>query len=93
MASVSRELILPVLVLVLYDFGYVARITRASMVEVMTSRTYALPCRRADRIGGSFVSTARRADHARDGLLLHVNCHGLCHRRRVLLRLQGVSVR
>ncbi|MCZ6559028.1 MAG: ABC transporter permease [SAR324 cluster bacterium] len=32
-----RELILPVGVLVLYDFGYVSRITRASMVEVMTS--------------------------------------------------------
>jgi peptide/nickel transport system permease protein len=32
-----KELILPVLVLVLYDFGYVARITRASMVEVMTA--------------------------------------------------------
>ncbi|MCZ6628787.1 MAG: ABC transporter permease [SAR324 cluster bacterium] len=32
-----RELILPVGVLVLYDFGYVTRITRASMVEVMTS--------------------------------------------------------
>lgn len=32
------ELVLPVLVLVLYDFGYVARMTRASMVEVMTSQ-------------------------------------------------------
>jgi peptide/nickel transport system permease protein len=32
------ELILPVTVLVLYDFGYVARMTRASMVEVMTSQ-------------------------------------------------------
>ncbi|MDX6751676.1 ABC transporter permease [Geminicoccaceae bacterium 1502E] len=31
------ELVLPVLVLVLYDFGYVARMTRASMAEVMTS--------------------------------------------------------
>jgi peptide/nickel transport system permease protein len=31
------ELFLPVLVLVLYDFGYVARMTRASMAEVMTS--------------------------------------------------------
>ncbi len=30
------ELILPVMVLVLYDFGYVARMTRASMAEVMT---------------------------------------------------------
>lgn len=30
-----RELVLPVLVLVLFDLGYVARITRASMVEVM----------------------------------------------------------
>ncbi|MFQ6022852.1 MAG: ABC transporter permease [Acidiferrobacterales bacterium] len=32
-----RELILPVMVLVLYDFGYVARMTRASMAEVMTT--------------------------------------------------------
>ena len=32
-----KELILPVLVLVLYDFGYVARMTRASMAEVMTT--------------------------------------------------------
>jgi peptide/nickel transport system permease protein len=32
------ELILPVMVLVLYDFGYVARMTRASMAEVMTSQ-------------------------------------------------------
>ncbi len=29
------ELILPVMVLVLYDFGYIARMTRASMAEVM----------------------------------------------------------
>lgn len=32
-----REMILPVMVLVLYDFGYVARMTRASMAEVMQS--------------------------------------------------------
>jgi len=32
-----RELIMPVAVLVLYDFGYVARMTRASMAEVMTT--------------------------------------------------------
>ncbi len=32
------ELILPVMTLVLYDFGYVARMTRASMAEVMTSQ-------------------------------------------------------
>ena len=31
-----RQLVLPVLVLFLYDFGYVARMTRASMAEVMT---------------------------------------------------------
>ena len=31
------ELILPVTVLVIYDFGYVARMTRASMAEVMTT--------------------------------------------------------
>ena len=31
------ELVLPVSVLVLYDLGYVARMTRASMVEVMTA--------------------------------------------------------
>ncbi|MEL6227970.1 MAG: ABC transporter permease, partial [Pseudomonadota bacterium] len=32
------QLILPVATLVLYDFGYVARMTRASMAEVMTSQ-------------------------------------------------------
>ena len=32
-----KQLVLPVAVLVIYDFGYVARITRASMAEVMTS--------------------------------------------------------
>ena len=31
-----KQLILPVMVLVLYDFGYVTRMTRASMAEVMT---------------------------------------------------------
>ena len=31
------QLILPVMVLVLYDFGYVTRMTRASMAEVMTT--------------------------------------------------------
>ena len=31
------ELILPALVLILYDFGYVTRMTRASMAEVMTT--------------------------------------------------------
>ena len=33
-----RQLVLPVMTLVLYDFGYVARMTRASMAEVMTSQ-------------------------------------------------------
>jgi peptide/nickel transport system permease protein len=33
-----KELILPVMVLVIYDFGYVTRMTRASMAEVMTSQ-------------------------------------------------------
>ncbi len=32
------QLVLPVMVLVLYDFGYVARMTRASMAEVMTTQ-------------------------------------------------------
>lgn len=32
------QLILPVLTLVIFDFGYVARMTRASMAEVMTSQ-------------------------------------------------------
>jgi peptide/nickel transport system permease protein len=32
-----RQLILPTAVLVLYDFGYVTRITRVSMAEVMTT--------------------------------------------------------
>ena len=31
------QLVLPVAVLVIYDFGYVARITRTSMAEIMTS--------------------------------------------------------
>jgi len=31
------QLVLPVMVLVIYDFGYVARMTRASMAEVMTT--------------------------------------------------------
>lgn len=33
----ARELVLPVLVLVLYDLGYVARITRGAMADAMTS--------------------------------------------------------
>ena len=32
-----QAMVLPVMVLVLYDFGYVARMTRASMAEVMTT--------------------------------------------------------
>lgn len=32
-----REMVLPVMVLIIYDFGYVARMTRASMAEVMQS--------------------------------------------------------
>ncbi len=32
-----KQLLLPVMVLVIYDFGYVARMTRASMAEVMTT--------------------------------------------------------
>ena len=32
-----KQLILPAMVLIVYDFGYVARMTRASMAEVMTS--------------------------------------------------------
>ncbi|MGR3985311.1 MAG: ABC transporter permease [Gammaproteobacteria bacterium] len=32
------QLVLPVMVLVVYDFGYVARMTRASMAEVMTAQ-------------------------------------------------------
>lgn len=33
-----KQLVLPVMVLVVYDFGYVARMTRASMAEVMTTQ-------------------------------------------------------
>ena len=33
-----QELVLPVLVLLLYDFGYITRMTRASMAEVMNSQ-------------------------------------------------------
>jgi peptide/nickel transport system permease protein len=32
-----QQMILPVMVLVIYDFGYVTRMTRASMAEVMTT--------------------------------------------------------
>ena len=32
-----KQMILPVMVLVIYDFGYIARMTRASMAEVMTT--------------------------------------------------------
>lgn len=32
-----KQMILPVMVLIIYDFGYVARMTRASMAEVMTT--------------------------------------------------------
>lgn len=32
------QLVMPVMVLVLYDFGYVTRMTRASMAEVMTTQ-------------------------------------------------------
>ena len=42
-----RELVLPVAVLVLYDVGYIARLTRASMAEVMTQ-----PYIRAARLKG-----------------------------------------
>ena len=34
----GREIVLPVTVLVLYNFGYYTRMTRASMAEVMTSQ-------------------------------------------------------
>ncbi len=33
-----RQMVLPVLVLLVYDFGYIARMTRASMAEVMTTQ-------------------------------------------------------
>ena len=33
-----KQMVLPVMVLVIYDFGYVTRMTRASMAEVMTSQ-------------------------------------------------------
>lgn len=32
-----KQMILPVMVLIIYDFGYVARMTRASMADVMTT--------------------------------------------------------
>jgi peptide/nickel transport system permease protein len=34
--SIPQQLVMPVLVMVLYDLGYVVRMVRASMVEVMT---------------------------------------------------------
>ncbi len=33
-----KQMVLPVLVLIIYDFGYVTRMTRASMAEVMTTQ-------------------------------------------------------
>jgi peptide/nickel transport system permease protein len=42
-----HELVMPVMVLVIYDLGYVARITRASMAEVMT-----MPYMRAAQLKG-----------------------------------------
>jgi peptide/nickel transport system permease protein len=42
-----RQLVMPVLVLLIYDVGYVARITRASMAEVMNT-----PYMRAARLKG-----------------------------------------
>jgi peptide/nickel transport system permease protein len=46
-----NELVLPVLVLALYSSGYIARMTRASMVEVMTS-----PYIRTARLKGAPLS-------------------------------------
>ena len=34
--SIPQQLVMPVMVMVLYDLGYVVRMVRASMVEVMT---------------------------------------------------------
>ena len=86
------ELVLPVAVLVLYDFGYVARMTRASMAEVMTSqyiRTAVLkglphqtrdhgprPAQRADRAVHGDRAAAQLAALGRD-------------RGRGVLRLRG----
>ena len=85
------QLVLPVMVLILYDVGYVTRMTRASMAEVMTTpyiRTAVLKGLPFGRV--VFRHALRNAliapfhgDHVA-GELAVVRCD----RRRVLLRLQ-----
>ena len=63
------ELVLPVAALVIYNFGYYTRMTRASMAEVMTSqyvRTAVLKGLPYNR-GGHAPCAAQRADRALHG--------------------------
>ena len=64
-----REMILPVMVLIIYDFGYVARMTRASMAEVMQSpiHSHRRPEGHAVPAGGHEARAAQRADRALHG--------------------------
>ena len=87
------QLILPIMVLVIYDFGYVARMTRASMAEVMTThyiRTAVLkglPYRQVvlkHALRNALIAPFT-VIHAADSLAL---VRG--HRGGVLLRLQRV---
>ena len=84
------ELILPVAVLVLYDFGYVARMTRASMAEVMTSQYIRTPCSRAAAAAVIGPRAAQRADRAlhRDRPAAQLAALGR-DRGRGVLRLRG----
>ena len=70
-ASTRIELVLPVAVLVIYNFGYYTRMTRASMAEVMTSQYMrtailkGLPYRRVV-IASCLAQRADRAVHGDD---------------------------
>jgi peptide/nickel transport system permease protein len=89
----TRQLVLPVLVLVIYDFGYVTRMTRASMAEVMTTHYIRTAVLKGlpYKPGDPQARAAQRADRA---LHRHHAADQLAavgrHRRRVLLRLQGL---
>src|SRR3546814_10614838 len=52
-----RQLVLPVMVLVIYDFGYIARMTRASMAEVMTTHYISTAILKGDRESTSLNSS------------------------------------
>ena len=87
------QMILPVLVLTLYGFGYIARMTRASMAEVMTTpyirtavlKGLALPPHHHAARAAERADRALHRDHAADQLAALGR-----GRDRVRLRLQGL---